>query len=185
MAYPPAMTGPPIFLAPGASGGLSSIDPFLRGMRAQGYPATAVTLPRGTAERAVASYRAALTREPAVIGGQSFGGRVASLLASEDPMAAAGLILLCYPLHAPGRSERWRERTEHWARIECPVLLLSGDHDPFAHIDLLRKAAKLLPQAELHAYAGVGHGLGPVKDDALERIARFAGSLAVPIHSTE
>jgi predicted alpha/beta-hydrolase family hydrolase len=185
VAYAAAMAAPPIFLAPGASGGLSSIDPFLRGMRAQGYSATAVTLPRGAAERAVATYRAALTREPALIGGQSFGGRVASLLAAEDPTAVAGLILVCYPLHAPGRAERWRERTEHWPLISCPVLLLSGDRDPFARIDLLRGAVGQLRHAELHVYPGVGHGLSPVKDDALERIARFAGSLAVPIHSTE
>lgn len=179
------MTAPPILLAPGASGGLSSIDPFLRGMRAQGYSATPVTLPRGAAERAVAAYRLALTREPALIGGQSFGGRVASLLAAEDPTAVAGLILMCYPLHAPGRAERWRERTEHWPLISCPVLLLSGDRDPFARIDLMRGAVGQLRHAELHVYPGVGHGLSPVKDDALERIARFAGSLAVPIHSTE
>jgi predicted alpha/beta-hydrolase family hydrolase len=175
----------PIYLAPGASGGLGSIEPYLRGMRALGHSTTPVTLPRGAAERAVNAYRAAVAEEPALIGGQSYGGRVASLLAAEDPAAAAGLVLLCYPLHAPGRAERWRERTEHWPRIACPVLLLSGDHDPFARVGLLREAVNLLPHAELHIYPGLGHGLLPVKGDALERIATFAGSLARPIHSRQ
>ena len=177
------MTGPDIYLAPGASGGLASIEPFLKGMRAAGHSATAVTLPRGAAERAVPFYGAAVQDDHALIGGQSFGGRVASLLVADDPTVAVGLVLLCYPLHAPGRSERWRERTEHWPRIGCPVLLLSGDHDPFARIGLLRDAVELLPQAELHVYPGVGHGLRPVAEDALQRLVRFAGSLAGPIHS--
>jgi hypothetical protein len=179
------MTARTIFLAPGASGGLGSIEPYLRGMRALGHTAMAVTLPRGAAERAVAAYRAAVTEDGALIGGQSFGGRVASMLAAEDPSAAAGLVLLCYPLHAPGRAERWRERTEHWPRIRCPVLLLSGDHDPFARTGLLREAVAQLPNAELHIYPGVGHGLGPVTSDALERLAGFAAALARPIHSPQ
>ena len=107
------------------------------------------------------------------------------MLAAEDPAAVAGLVLLCYPLHAPGRAERWRERTEHWPSITCPVLLLSGDRDPFARIALLREAVGQLPNAELHVYPGVGHGLGPVTSDALERIAGFAASLARPIHSRQ
>jgi predicted alpha/beta-hydrolase family hydrolase len=179
------MTAPAIYLAPGASGGMASIDPFLKGMRALDHAATAVTLPKGSAERAVPAYRTAVTDEPALIGGQSFGGRVASLLVAADPAAAVGLVLICYPLHAPGRSERWRERVEHWPRIDCPVLLLSGDRDPFARIGLLKEAVKLLPNAELHVYPGVGHGLRPVRDDALQRIAGFAGSLARPIHSPQ
>ena len=185
MAYAAAMTAAPIYLAPGASGGMRSIEPVLRGMRALGQMATAVTLPRGSAERAVAVYRAAITEDRPLIGGQSFGGRVASMLVAEDPTAAAGLVLLCYPLHAPGRSERWRERTDHWPRIGCPVLLLSGDHDPFARIGLLREAVAQLPHAELHVYPGVGHGLGPVASDVLERVAGFAASLARPIHSRQ
>ena len=185
MAYAAAMTGPSIYLAPGASGGLSTIEPFVRGLRALDFPVTAVTLPRGPAERAVPAYRTAITEDGALIGGQSFGGRVASLLAAEDPASAAGLVLLCYPLHAPGRAERWQERTEHWPRVSCPVLLLSGDRDPFARISLLNEAVGQLAQADLHVYPGVGHGLRSVKDDALERVAAFARTLARPIHSRQ
>ena len=105
------------------------------------------------------------------IGGHSYGGRVASLLAAEHSYGA--LILLSYPLHPPGGVERWDERTAHWPLIDCPVLLLSGDRDPFARIGLLRDAVRRLPSAELIVYPGVGHGIGPVFDDALDRVAAF------------
>lgn len=105
------------------------------------------------------------------IGGHSFGGRVASLLAAEHDYGA--LVLLSYPLHAPGASERWAERTSHWPSITCPVLLLSGDRDPFARIGLLREAVGRLRSAELIVYPSVGHGIGPVFEEALDRVAAF------------
>jgi predicted alpha/beta-hydrolase family hydrolase len=165
-----------VHLAPGASGGTDSIAPYLRALDAQGIAAQAVQLPRGTAERALPAYRSAVPDGSAsIIGGQSFGGRVASLLAAEVEMA--GLILICYPLHAPGASERWEARTEHWPRISCPVLLLSGDRDPFARIALLREAVTRLPRAELHVFPGVGHGLQPVLDDAVGLMTTFIRGL--------
>jgi predicted alpha/beta-hydrolase family hydrolase len=106
-----------------------------------------------------------------VIGGQSYGGRVASLLAAEEPPAA--LILFAYPLHAPGRHDAWVERTAHWPRIACPVLLLSGESDPFGRLDLLRRAVKQLPNARLVTYPGVGHGVRPVLEAALDEADAF------------
>jgi predicted alpha/beta-hydrolase family hydrolase len=172
-----------VLLAPGASGNPGSVRPYVAALAADGFEARVIALPKGKAERVVSAYRSELAgAEGAIIGGQSFGGRVASLLAAEEPRVA-GLVLLCYPLHPPGRVERWQERTAHWPRIGCPVLLLSGDRDPFARIGLLREAVKLLPQAELHVYPDVGHGLRPVLDDARERIRRHVQALARPVHS--
>lgn len=168
------MMPPMIFLAPGASGSVEALRPQLDGLASRGMAAQAVALPKGKAERAVPVYRAALgdvAPPQAVIGGHSYGGRVASLLATE--VEVAGLLLLSYPLHAPGRQEPWDVRTEHWSRIECPVLLLSGESDPFASIELLRKAVRRLRSAELVTYPRVGHGIGSVLDDALDRIAEF------------
>jgi pimeloyl-ACP methyl ester carboxylesterase len=96
---------------------------------------------------------------------------VASLLAADNPPAA--IVLFAYPLHAPGRQEAWDERTGHWPRITSPVLLLSGESDPFARIDLLREAVGRLPNASLVTYPGVGHGVGPVLDDALDAADAF------------
>ncbi|MEZ4596606.1 MAG: alpha/beta family hydrolase [Chloroflexota bacterium] len=85
-------------------------------------------------------------------------------------------MLLSYPLHRPG-SPDWDVRSAHWPDIGVPVLLCSGDADPFARIDLLRRAvAARLPEAELVVYPRLGHGLGPVLEDVLDRVAAFVRS---------
>lgn len=161
-----------LLLAHGASGSAAGLAPQIAALRRRGVDATAIQLPRGRAESAVPAYLAAAPPSPTTaIGGHSFGGRVASLLAAEHPYA--GLVLLSYPLHPPGGSERWDERTSHWPQIECPVLLLSGDRDPFARIGLLREAVHRLRTAELVVYPGLGHGIGPVFDDAMDAVAAF------------
>lgn len=166
-----------ILLAPGASGGVERLGPIIRGLAGRDVTARGVALPRGSAERALPAYRTALNATPnAVIGGHSFGGRVASMLAAEVPVR--GLVLLSYPLHLPGRTAMSEERTAHWSQIECPVLLLAGERDPRADMGLLRRAIRRLPHAELVTYPEVGHGIGPVLDDAIERIAAFMRELA-------
>jgi hypothetical protein len=166
-----------VLLAHGASGSAVSMAPHVRGLGARGITAGAVQLPRATAERAMATYLAAAPPgSTTIIGGHSFGGRVASLLAADHRYA--GLVLLSYPLHAPGSPNRWDERTAHWPRIDCPVLLLSGDRDQFARIELLRTAVARLPNAELIVYPGARHGIGPPElDNALDRIAAFVGQV--------
>lgn len=172
-----------ILLAPGASGSVEGLVPQLDGLAQRGLDPRPVELPRGKAERALLVYRAAVEAVGAgqlVIGGHSFGGRVASLLAADPPPSPliAGLVLLSYPLHAPGRHDAWDERTAHWPEIACPVLLLSGESDPFARIDLLRGAVPRLRAAELVTYPRVGHGIGPVLPDALDRIEAFTRRVA-------
>jgi uncharacterized protein len=170
------MLGGVVILGHGASGTAAGMRPHVDGLRARGVEALAVDLPRGPAERAVDSFAAAARPhgETAVIGGHSFGGRVASLLAARD--GAAGLVLLSYPLHRPGHADELR--THHWPAICCPVLLLSGESDPFARIELLRAAVPLLADARLVTYPRLGHGLRPVLDDALDHVARFVATLA-------
>ena len=61
--------------------------------------------------------------------------------------------------------------------IRFHVLLLSGEADPFARIDMLREAVGLLKSAELVTYPGIGHGLtrsATVFNDALDRVAALA-----------
>ena len=150
------------------------MQPHVDGLGRHGVTAHAVGLPVRRAEDALAAYRAAVPDLPnSIIGGHSYGGRVASLLAAEQP--PAGLVLLSYPLHRPGKQDELR--TAHWPRISCPVLLLSGEADPFARVDLLREAVRLLPSAELVTYPGLRHGMGARLDDALDRIAEFVGRL--------
>ncbi len=162
-------------LAHGASGNAASMRPHLDGLRRRGIDARAIELPVGRAEKAVAVYQRQVTDiGNEVIGGHSYGGRVASMLAAD--VSPRGLVLLSYPLHRPGQPE-WETRIPHWPNISCPVLLLSGESDPFARIELLRLAVERLPNAELVTYPRIGHGLGPVLDDALDRVARFVANL--------
>lgn len=167
------MTASRILLAPGASGNPKQLAAHAAGLRERGHAVEILSLPKGTTERAMPVFRDAIGPDPSTVvtGGQSFGGRVASLLAAAEPPKA--LVLFAYPLHAPGRHQAWRERTAHWPKIACPVLLLSGEADPFARIDLLRDAVGQLPSAKLVTYPGVGHGVGPVIDSALAEVDGF------------
>jgi uncharacterized protein len=72
--------------------------------------------------------RCGVGAEHIVVGGRSYGGRVASM-AVAGGMAAAGLVLLSYPLHPPGRPDQ--SRTAHFGAIAVPVLYVAGDRDPF------------------------------------------------------
>ncbi len=146
--------------------------PYVKALEKRQLKASAIDLPIGKAERALPVF---VQKVPAgaIAGGHSYGGRVASMAATEVHYAA--LVLLSYPLHRPGHPED--RRTEHWPRINCPVLLLSGESDPFAKVDLLRASTRLLPHAELVTFPGVGHGLLPVIDAAMDRVAEFVRGL--------
>jgi predicted alpha/beta-hydrolase family hydrolase len=162
----------PVLLAHGASGTAASMRPHVDGLGRRGVEATAIDLPKGRAERAVPVFAALLHKAgPAVVGGHSYGGRVASMLAASGDPGVRGLVLLSYPLHRPGRPDDLR--TEHWTAIHCPVLFLSGDADPFARVELLREATAAIPGAELVVYRRAGHGLGESLDDALDQLAAF------------
>jgi uncharacterized protein len=161
--------------------------PHVEGLRERGIDAHAIDLPKRKAEDAVPAYAAALATLPPlpperglVVGGHSFGGRVASLLVAgvnvpqgESP-PALGLVCFSYPLHLPGRPERGL-RTEHWPAIRIPTLILEGESDPFARIELLRAAMPLLAQGRLETYPGLGHGLVPVIDRALDALVAWLG----------
>jgi uncharacterized protein len=144
--------------------------PYVSGFKRRGIDAIAVDLPRGDAARAVPVFIKASGRGHEVVGGgQSFGGRVASMAAVEADFGA--LVLFSYPLHRPGHTDQLR--TDHWARIDCPTLFLSGDRDPFANLDLLRDRIKIIKRSRLEVFAGQGHGLLKVLDRALDVASDF------------
>jgi predicted alpha/beta-hydrolase family hydrolase len=160
--------------------------PWVAGLAARGIEAHALDLPKRKAEDAVAAYEAQVPDEPCiVIGGHSYGGRVASLAAAGVRPAGApvrthpyaGLVCLSYPLHRPGAPETAAARTAHWPSIDVPALLLSGSSDPFARIDLLEEALPALARGRLVTYPRLGHTLKPVMDDALDRLAAFVREL--------
>jgi predicted alpha/beta-hydrolase family hydrolase len=159
-----------VVLGHGASGNAASMKPYVVGFTRRGISAAAVDLPKGKAERAVPVFiKTSGSGHEVIGGGQSFGGRVASMAAIEADFG--GLVLFSYPLHRPGHTDELR--TEHLPSIRCPTLFLSGDRDPFARIDLLKEAVKLAPHARLEIFKGQGHGLLAVLDQALDVAAEF------------
>lgn len=181
-AAAPADDAPHVYLGHGAAGSAATMRPHVEGLRRRGIEATAVQLPKRKAEDAVDAYLAQVDGgRPLVIGGHSYGGRVASLLAArgidlDRGRRIAGLVLFSYPLHRPGVPDL-EVRSAHYPAIACPVLLLSGESDPFARLDLLRLAVERLRHAELVTYPRLGHGLAPVLDDVLDRVAGFVSAL--------
>jgi uncharacterized protein len=161
-----------VVLVPGAGGtldgeGLTALAELLAALgrptvRAN-LPYREVGRPPPRAERSVASFgRVVAAAEqalpdvppPWVLGGGSYGGRVATLAVAEGH-PAAGLLCYGYPLHPPGRPDRLR--VEHWPRVAVPCLFLQGDRDPFCDLDLLRAHLERLPRPTLHVVAGGDH----------------------------
>ena len=90
--------------------------------------------------------------------GKSLGGRMASILASEDgeAFAARALVFFGYPLHAPGRPDA--PRTAHLDRVTVPMLFIQGTADPLARFDLVEETVDALKErARLHVVEGGDH----------------------------
>ena len=165
-----------VFLGPGATGGQASLKPYVAGLAARGIEAHAVQLPAGNAERAVPVYLAQSGTGPdVVVGGRSYGARVASLAAAAEDNDFAGLLLFAYPLHRPGFPDQLR--TEHWPRIRCPVLVVQGESDPFGSPEEVRREVRKLRKAQLVTLPGTGDGLKERLDDALAAAAEWIATL--------
>ena len=94
------------------------------------------------------------------LGGHSYGGRQATMLAAEEPRLADGLLLLSYPLHPPRKPTELR--TAHFPRLATPSLFVHGSRDPFGSLDEVRSALILIPApTQLFAVDRVGHELLP------------------------
>ena len=83
-----------------------------------------------------------LRRGGLVLGGRSMGGRICSLAVgdAEDPLPAKALVLICYPLHPPGKPDTLR--VEHFPRLHVPCLFISGTRDAFGTPDELHRSGR-------------------------------------------
>jgi predicted alpha/beta-hydrolase family hydrolase len=134
------------------------IDMAFRQRRPFGPPSPA-TAPqdRESLREAVARMRE-LVDGPVVLGGHSYGGRQATMLAAEAPEVADALLLLSYPLHPPNRPDK--PRTSHFPALRTPSLFVHGAKDPFGTIEEMRAALETIPAAkELVTLDGLGHDL--------------------------
>jgi predicted alpha/beta-hydrolase family hydrolase len=100
--------------------------------------------------------------ERLLLGGRSMGGRMCSMVVAEG-LPAAGLVLLSYPLHPPGKPERLR--VEHFGAIEVATLLVNGDRDPFGSPEEVeREIAAIAGPVTLHWLQGQRHDPKPSCD---------------------
>ena len=116
------------------------------------------------------------------MGGRSMGGRMTTMVAADvdggGPVARlAGLVLVCYPLHPPGKPDRLR--VEHLVDIRVPCLFISGTKDPFGTPEELIEWTATIPAPVEHVWIEGGrHDLKGADDviaaavtDFVERIA--------------
>ena len=108
---------------------------------------------------------------PVYLGGQSYGGRQATMLAAEDPGLVEGLLLLSYPLHPPKKPQQLR--TPHFPDLRTPALFVHGTRDDFGSIDEMRAALQLIPaHTTLVPIEGAGHDLNRGKFDVEQLVVR-------------
>lgn len=84
-----------------------------------------------------------------VLGGRSMGGRMCSM-AVADGLPAAGLVLISYPLHPPGKPDKLR--VEHLPALNVPCLFIHGTNDPFGTPDELSHWTTTIPGAVTHVW---------------------------------
>ena len=124
---------------------------------------------------AVAALRA-LGVERVFLGGQSYGGRQASMLAADEPALVTGLLLLSYPLHPPGRPAQLR--TAHLPKLRGRVVFIHGTTDPFGSPEEIEAARALITAPTTLVLTDGGHDLGYRKPrrDLIERIVAACAS---------
>jgi len=187
---PETVSGPPVALTHGAGGDRS--NPTLQALAVEfaavGHPVAVLDLPyrqdrpkgppspsRAARDR-LGLRRAveALNEEfagPVVLGGSSYGGRQASMLAAEDATDLAALLLLSYPLHPPGKPERLR--TEHFSQEQTPAFFAHGSRDSFGSLEEMQAVLLLwAAPAELFSLEGARHGLPPAAAQSIVQAFR-------------
>ncbi|MBB4137092.1 hypothetical protein BKA16_003644 [Gordonia humi] len=116
---------------------------------------------------------------PVIVGGQSYGGRQASMAVADDSRLADGLLLTSYPLHPPGRPEK--ARTEHLPDIVVPTLIVHGRSDAFGTSD---EFARVLPlfggPVRLVEIDKADHGLKPERSGVGSATADAVGQWLAP-----
>ena len=115
---------------------------------------------------------------PLFAGGKSMGGRIATQVAAQDGAAwpIAGLVLLGYPLHPPGKPETLR--AAHLSAVRVPMLFVQGERDTFGTRDELAPIVDRLrgsvPGTRLYVVAGGDHSLATRRGRAASGDATFA-----------
>ena len=152
---------PGLLLTPGASATRdhSALVAIESAVADEGFTVARIDLPGNRIERAVVTVKeaAAALPAPVYLGGRSYGGRACSMAVAEG-FEAAGLVLISYPLHPPGKADQLR--TAHFPDLNVPCLFVSGTRDQFGTPAELEAATAAIPGAVTHVWIeGGNHGL--------------------------
>ncbi len=115
--------------------------------------------------------------EPAsiVLGGRSMGGRICSMAVAEG-LPAAGLVLICYPLHPPGKPDNLR--VDHLPALHVPCLFVSGTKDAFGTPEELERWTATIPAPVTHVWLeGKGHDLKGADGRIVEIVTPWVAAL--------
>jgi uncharacterized protein len=109
------------------------------------------------------------------VGGKSMGGRIATQVAASDAsLPIAGLVLLGYPLHPPGRPLERRDK--HLPSVSRPMLFVQGARDAFGTPDELKSLLQTLnPPPTLHPIAQGDHSFKLSRKDPAAQAAIYGG----------
>lgn len=113
-------------------------------------------------------------RRSLFIGGKSMGGRIATEVAAADPaLPLAGLVLLGYPLHPPGRPAERRDK--HLPAVRRPMLFVQGSRDAFGTPAELMPIIDLLqPRPALHVVDKGDHSFKLSRKDPAAQAAVYS-----------
>jgi predicted alpha/beta-hydrolase family hydrolase len=109
------------------------------------------------------------------------GGRMCSMVAAgvdgiAPPEQVAGLVLICYPLHPPGKPDTLR--IEHLTEIGVPCLFVSGTKDPFGSPAELERWTATIPSTVTHVWIeGKGHDLRGADGAVADAVVTFTSAL--------
>ena len=110
-----------------------------------------------------------------ILGGRSMGGRMCSMAVAEG-LPAAGLALIAYPLHPPGKADRLR--IEHFPDITVPCLFVSGTSDPFGTPDEFASHTAAIAGEVTHVWIEGGrHELKGADASVAKAVADWASAL--------
>ena len=95
---------------------------------------------------------------------------------ADDPLPAKALVLICYPLHPPGKPEKLR--VEHFPRLDVPCLFISGTKDTFGTPAELQQWTATIPGPVTHEWLeGKGHDLKGCDQRIADLVAAWVSAL--------
>ena len=126
-------------------------------------------------EAAAVADRSGIDPAAVVLGGRSMGGRMCSVAVAEG-LPAAGLVLIAYPRHPPGRADKLR--VDHFRDVKVPCLFVSGTRDPFGAPDELEARTAAIGGKVTHVWIDGGrHELKGADERVAETVSAWVTGL--------